>query len=499
MRYISTRGRVEPVSSAEAIKLGIAPDGGLFVPEQGVRLNPEDFAAMTRMTYRERAVAILQKFLTDFALEELKEYVEAAYSPAKFDHPEVAPVKILGDDTYVLELWHGPTCAFKDMALQLLPYLLTASTRKTGEDAHIAVLVATSGDTGKAALEGFRDVEGTSIIVFYPAHGVSQVQERQMITQEGSNVHVVAVEGNFDDAQNGVKNIFQDQTIKELLERRGIKFSSANSINWGRLVPQVVYYVSAYLDLVEMKGVEAGQPINIVVPTGNFGNILAAFYAKRMGLPVNKLVCAANANNVLTHFIRTGVYDRNRPFMKTISPSMDILISSNLERLLWEAAGRDPEPVREWMRQLQDTGSYEVGPQVLKSIQETFWSDYATDQETLATIRSTYESFGYLLDTHTAVAKKVYDRYREETGDRTPTVIASTASPFKFAGSVAEALLGTEVVAQYDEFTLLYLLADKCGLDVPRGLQGLEAKPIRHQLKVNPGEMGSTVLRLLGV
>ncbi len=497
MRYISTRGQVAPVTSAEAIKLGIAPDGGLFVPWEGVNLSQDEFALMRSMSYQERAVAILEKFLTDFTVDELKAHVEAAYGPGKFDHPDVAPVRLIHDNVYALELWHGPTCAFKDMALQLLPHLLTASTRKTGEDAHIAVLVATSGDTGKAALEGFRDVPGTSIIVFYPAEGVSLVQERQMVTQEGGNVHVVAVEGNFDDAQNGVKNIFQDQGIKEVLEKRKIKFSSANSINWGRLVPQIVYYISAYLDLAKMNGVKTGQPVNVVVPTGNFGNILAAFYAKQMGLPVNKLICAANANNVLTDFIRTGVYDRNRPFMKTISPSMDILISSNLERLLWEIAGRDPEPVRGWMRQLQETGRYQVGFEVLKKIQGTFWSDWANDQETLATIRSTYDACGYLLDTHTAVAVKVYHRYRKETGDDTPTLIASTASPFKFAGSVAEAILGPDVASRHDEFSLLRLLAEKCGLAIPRGLQGLENKPVRHRLKVSPGEMASTVLKLL--
>ncbi|ADI02519.1 threonine synthase [Syntrophothermus lipocalidus DSM 12680] len=497
MKYVSTRGQAQPVSSAEAIKLGIAPDGGLFVPEEEVRLKCDELAAMRGMNYQERAVMVLTKFLTDFLEKEIKEYVDAAYSPERFDHPHVAPVARLDNSTYILELWHGPTCAFKDMALQLLPHLLTASTRKTGEKAHIAVLVATSGDTGKAALEGFKDVPGTSIIVFYPAQGVSQVQERQMVTQEGSNVHVVAVEGNFDDAQNGVKAMFQNQGLETAMAVRGIKFSSANSINWGRLVPQVVYYISAYLDLVSADVIEEGMPVNFVVPTGNFGNILAAFYSKQMGLPINKLICAANANNVLTDFINSGVYDRNRSFKKTISPSMDILISSNLERLLYEITEHNDQKVRDWMDSLRERGRYEVDSWVLERIQNSFWSDFATDEETKATIRDTYNTYGYLLDTHTAVGKKVYDRYVRVTGDTTPTVIASTASPFKFAGSVAEAVFGMEIAAEHDEFGLSRLLSEKCNLSIPKGLQGLETRPIRHYRKVLPEEMANVVLDIL--
>lgn len=499
MKYESTRGQVTPVSAAEAIKLGIAPDGGLFVPTDTVRLERNWISDMRKLAYQERARTILGLFLSDFSDQELAECIYGAYNADKFDRPEIAPVIRLNDTVFILELWHGPTCAFKDMALQVLPRLLTASLRKTGDDAEMVILVATSGDTGKAALEGFRDVPGTRIIVFYPDEGVSRVQERQMVTQEGNNVAVVAVKGNFDDAQSGVKNIFQDEVFRRRLAGRGMKLSSANSINWGRLVPQVVYYVSAYLDLLNGGSLKEGEAVNIVVPTGNFGNILAAFYAREMGLPVKTLICASNTNNVLTDFIYTGVYDRNRAFYRTLSPSMDILISSNLERLLYEVTGHDAGRVRGWMAGLQADGRYRVEGDALSMIQEVFWSDFACDDETVDTIRATYNRDGYLLDTHTAVAKRVHDKYVQATGDRTKTIIASTASPFKFAASVARAVFADEVVAAADEFALLEVLSRHCRLPVPPGLRNLAARPILHERKVAQDAMAVAIKDILGV
>lgn len=499
MLYESTRGRCPAVTAAEAIKTGLAPDGGLYVPNQPVVLTKDLWPSILAAAYSERALSILSLFLTDFSREELTACVNGAYNQEKFASQAIAPLVKLGAGTYILELWHGPTCAFKDMALQILPYLLTYSARKTGESAEIVILVATSGDTGKAALEGFRDVPQTRIIVFYPDEGVSEVQKRQMVTQEGGNVAVAAVRGNFDDAQSGVKNIFGNPAFNAQLAARGLKLSSANSINWGRLVPQVVYYISAYLDLLRREEIAEGAPINVVVPTGNFGNILAAFYARRMGLPVNRLICAANTNNVLTDFIRTGVYDRRRDFAKTISPSMDILISSNLERLLYELADRDAGRVGRWMAELKEAGRYEVDGTTRERIQEMFWSDFATDAETLATIKDTYERQGYVLDTHTAVAKNVYDKYCQATGDKTPTVIASTASPFKFADSVVRAILGEAAVRSRDEFSLLQLLSDTCRLPIPEGLQGLADRPIRHKERVDKDELQNLVGKMLGV
>lgn len=496
--YQSTRGKAEPVSSAEAIKLGIAPDGGLFVPSLPVTLSPEDWEAMADFDYPELAAAVLQKYLTDFTPEEIGRCVTQAYSQERFSSPAVTPLASLGENQYILELWHGPTAAFKDLALQMLPRLLTTSLVKTGEKDEIVILVATSGDTGTAALEGFHDVPGTRIIVFYPDEGVSEIQKRQMVTQEGGNVHVVAVRGNFDDAQSGVKAIFGDIGFSRILAGSGKKLSSANSINWGRLAPQVVYYISSYLQLVKQKEIGFGDAVNVVVPTGNFGNILAAYYARQMGLPIARLICAANSNNVLTDFIRTGVYDRNRTFYKTISPSMDILISSNLERLLFEMTGRDHVRVAGWMQELAETGSYRVDEDTRNKIKQVFYSDFATDQQTMETIRETYQKHNYLLDTHTAVGKFVYGKYREKTGDNTPTVIASTASPFKFCSSVAEALFPGMTPGQ-DEFELLRMLAERCSLSVPRGLQGLENRPILHRGKSVPGEMKSVVGETLGV
>lgn len=497
MLYVSTRGNAQPVSSAEAIKQGLAPDGGLFVPNAQVKLTPDQLQVMRELNYPERAVMILKQFLTDFTEPELQDCVAQAYSPAKFSHPAITPIAKLNPSVYLLELWHGPTCAFKDLALQLLPHLLTLSLKKTGEAAEIAILVATSGDTGKAALEGFKDVAGTKIIVFYPDQGVSEVQKRQMLTQEGQNVSVVAVAGNFDDAQEGVKNIFGNQEFNQTLSQKQIKLSSANSINWGRLVPQIVYYISAYVDLIKAREIIPGEPINIVVPTGNFGNILAAFYAREMGLPFNRLICAANTNNVLTDFIRTGVYDRNRPFEKTISPSMDILVSSNLERLLFELSDRDSQRINTWMGQLKENGRYQIDSSLQQTIQARFWSDFATDAETLDTISETYAKYNYVLDTHTAVGKCVYDKYAAATDDKAKTLIASTASPFKFSNKVAEAIIGTEASQAQDEFAVLELLAKTGNLPIPKGLQGLAQKPVLHHLKTERMAMQDTVSQLL--
>ncbi|MDA8097250.1 MAG: threonine synthase [Clostridia bacterium] len=494
MLYRSTRGRFGPVTASQAIKLGIAPDGGLFVPTDPVTIENPD--RLINSTYQERAEAILQPFLTDFTGAEVRECVQSAYNTVRFDTPAIAPLYKLAPGLHLLELWHGPTCAFKDMALQILPHFLKKATEKTGEDAEIVILVATSGDTGKAALEGFRDVPGTRIMVFYPEQGVSEVQKRQMVTQEGGNVSVVAVRGNFDDAQSGVKAIFTDETVKADLAIRGYKFSSANSINWGRLVPQIVYYFSAYLDLRRDGEIGPREAVNFVVPTGNFGNILAGFYARRMGLPIRRLICAANRNNVLTDFIRTGVYDRNRAFVRTISPSMDILISSNLERLLFELTGHD-DRVSRWMEQLRSSGCYAVDADTARAVAELFWSDFADDAETINTIRNTYREYGYPMDTHTAVGRVVYGKYRAATGDATKTVIVSTASPFKFNESVSIALLDTETVFGRTEFELLEILSGLTGWVVPPGLRNLDKKPVLHDTVVNREEMKDAILRIL--
>ena len=396
----------------------------------------------------------------------------------------------------MIELWHGPTCAFKDMALQILPFLLTTSAKKQNLGKKIVILVATSGDTGKAALEGFKDVEDTQILVFYPRDGVSAMQKKQMTTQEGSNVGVCAIEGNFDDAQNGVKAIFTNEEIADRLDKAGMMFSSANSINWGRLAPQIVYYISTYAQLVKDGEIKAGEKINIVVPTGNFGNILAGYYAKKMGIPVNKLICASNANNVLTDFISTGIYDRNRPFHTTISPSMDILISSNLERLLYHLCGEDDAQIREWFGKLAETGRYEVTDEVKKLLSEEFYAGCCDDAETKKCIGEIFDKYSYTCDTHTAVAVKVYEDYRKATGDTTRTVIASTASPFKFSGSVLSAL-GEEVTG--DEFDLVGKLSDKSGMTIPASLAGLKDKEIRFTQTVDKQNMKDYVFKALGI
>lgn len=474
MQYHSTRDNSISVSSAQAIKQGLSTEGGLFVPESFPKVELAEIESLAQKSYQDRAYFVLSKFLTDFSEEDLKNCITSAYTKEKFGTEAIAPVYKLNDDVYFLELWHGPTCAFKDMALQILPHFLTTSMRMTNESEEIIILVATSGDTGKAALEGFKDVNGTRIIVFYPDNGVSEIQKLQMVTQKGNNVSVAAVKGNFDDAQSGVKKIFTDAEYKELLGRNGFKLSSANSINWGRLVPQIVYYFSAYADLLASGEIKLGDEINVVVPTGNFGNILASYYAKKMGLPIKKFICASNENNVLTDFIKSGVYNKNRQFHTTISPSMDILISSNLERFLYDLYGCSDTAVAELMTKLNTEGVYEVSQDIKAAMQELFDADCCNDKETMASIRKTYEDYGYVMDTHTAVGKNVYDKYVARTGDTTKTVIASTASPFKFNQSVLIALEDCNAVAGKDEFELLEMLEKKSGLKVPQSLSELK-------------------------
>ncbi|MBQ3225592.1 MAG: threonine synthase [Clostridia bacterium] len=499
MQYQSTRDKSVRVASAYAIKTGLAADGGLYVPEQIPKLSLSEIAALAPMSYNDRAVNILSRFLTDFSEEEVTTCVNRAYSKEKFETVEIAPLFKLAQGVYFLELWHGPTCAFKDMALQILPHLLKRSIEKTGETKEVVILVATSGDTGKAALEGFRDVEGTRIIVFYPADGVSDVQKRQMVTQEGNNVDVAAVSGNFDDAQSGVKQIFTDNEYADVLARNNFLLSSANSINWGRLVPQIVYYFSSYASMLKNEEITLGEKVNFVVPTGNFGDILAAYYAKEMGLPVAKLICASNENNVLTDFINTGVYDRNRSFKTTTSPSMDILISSNLERFLFHVTGGDDARVSAWMKDLKDAGRYEVPELTKNKIKEIFWGGFCDDAETFAQIDSVNREFGYVMDTHTAVAKGVYDKYVKETGDETKTVIVSTASPFKFSDSVLSAIQGEDATEGKDPFDLLDELAQTTGLLIPQGLSGLREKPVIFTAVCEKTEMYDVVSHMLNL
>jgi threonine synthase len=494
MRYVSTRNSNLHLQASEAIVMGLSRDGGLFLPAEIPALSHTELEKLVQMDYQERAVFLMKKFLEEFTEEELRQYTSRAYCvPDKFDDKAVAPVVTLEAGTNILELWHGPTSAFKDMALQMLPYLLTASLRKTGEKKTACILVATSGDTGKAALEGFRDVEGTKILVFYPKDGVSDIQKLQMATQEGNNVGVCAVVGNFDDAQSGVKRIFSDEALREKLEANGYFLSSANSINWGRVLPQLVYYVSAYCDLVKQGQITMGDPINICVPTGNFGNILAAYYTRCMGLPVRKLICASNANNVLTDFIETGVYDKNRPFYNTTSPSMDILISSNLERLLYLLSGSDIK-VCDYMEQLAKTGRYTVSDELRDAVREIFAAGYCDDARTAQTIAAVYERSGYLMDTHTAVAYTVLEDYRNKTGDKTPAVVASTASPFKFCNSVLTALGETNLAPGTE---ILDQLSARTGKPAPAPLAGLKGKQVRFTQAVEKEQMTEVVREML--
>ncbi|MCM1133158.1 MAG: threonine synthase [Ruminococcus flavefaciens] len=497
MFYNSTRNSGVKVSSAEAITQGISAEGGLFVPEEIPALTLDEIKAVGEMKYADRAAFVFSKYLTDFTEAEIHYCTDNAYSTKNFETENIAEIAHLFDGTYMLELWHGPTCAFKDMALQILPYFLTTSAKKINLDKKIVILVATSGDTGKAALEGFKDVEGTSILVFYPEDGVSPMQKRQMKTQEGGNVGVCAIKGNFDDCQNGVKAIFTDSEVKSALESEGMMFSSANSINWGRLVPQIVYYVSAYAELVKDEEIALGDKINIVVPTGNFGNILAGYYAKKMGVPVNKLICASNINNVLTDFINTGIYDRNRQFFATVSPSMDILISSNLERLLYIMTGKNDAVINEWFGKLASEGKYEVSDDVKAQLAEEFWAGYCDDEQTKATIHNIYEKYSYTCDTHTAVAVKVYNDYKSATGDETKTIIASTASPYKFSNAVLEALENGK--SDLDEYSKVDRIAELSDIPVPSALADLRNKPERFNDVIEKSEQKDYVLKTLGI
>ena len=491
LNYRSTRGNSEDVNSLQAIVKGIADDGGLFVPSKIEKLD-KSIEELSKMNYQELAYYIINKFFPEFTREELLNCVENAYDD-KFDSKEIAPlVEYLGVN--FLELFHGPTLAFKDMALSILPYLLKTSAVKLGIEDEIVILTATSGDTGKAALEGFADVDGIKIIVYYPEDGVSDVQKYQMITQEGNNTHVIGIRGNFDDAQNGVKEAFNDQGFNSELKRDGFVLSSANSINIGRLVPQVVYYFHSYLELIKNNKISNGEKINVVVPTGNFGNILAAYYAREMGLPVNKFICASNENNVLTDFFNTGVYDKRRQLKLTDSPSMDILISSNLERLLSALSEGDSKLIDNLMNQLSDSGVYEI-PESIKDKLEDFYGGFASQSETSETIKSVYESSNYVIDTHTAVAYAVYEKYKKESKDETVTVIASTASPFKFTRSVSDSL-GIETKGKSD-FELIEELSEKTGLDIPKSIDGLGDREILHKTVCNKEEMKSAIKNIL--
>lgn len=491
--YRSTRNREETASASEAILKGLTNDGGLFVPDSipKLQVSVED---LKEMTYQDIAYAVMKEFLTDFTEEELKTCIANAYD-SKFDTEEIAPIVKAGD-VYYLELFHGSTIAFKDMALSILPYLLVTSAKKNHVENEIVILTATSGDTGKAALAGFADVPGTKIIVFYPKSGVSPIQEKQMLTQKGENTYVIGIKGNFDDAQTGVKKMFSNRELAAVMDGNGYQFSSANSINIGRLVPQIVYYVKAYADLVKKGAVKAGDPMNVVVPTGNFGNILAAFYAKQMGIPIGKFVCASNENKVLFDFFQTGEYDRKREFVVTSSPSMDILISSNLERLIYTIAGQDAGKNAELMRQLKEEGVYEITEEMRGQLGD-FVGGFATEEETKETIKNTYEKTGYVMDTHTAVAAHVCAQYRKESGDEKKCLVASTASPYKFIHSVMTAI--DDKYAKKDEFELIDELSALSATEIPNAIKEIRNAQIRHNRECDSDKMKEIVKEILNV
>ncbi|MCG2790561.1 MAG: threonine synthase [Actinomycetia bacterium] len=491
--YRSTRGTDNRIESSRAIVRGIATDGGLYVPEAVPQIDLS-LDSLSRMDYSELALYIMSKFLTDFKEEELKYCIMKAYDK-KFYDPRIAPLVEKGG-AFFLELFHGPTLAFKDMALSILPYLLKIAADKNSIDKEIVILTATSGDTGKAALEGFTGVEGTKIIVFYPKDGVSKIQERHMTTQAGDNTYAVAIEGNFDDAQRGVKEIFSDRVFNGILNKSGYILSSANSINIGRLVPQVVYYVYAYLNLRKSGKIESDEVINIVVPTGNFGNILAAYYAKKMGLPVGKLICASNENNVLYDFINTGIYDKKRKLIVTSSPAMDILVSSNLERLLYDISGSNARVINNLISDLNKKGEFKITRDMKNKLVD-FYAGFATDKETFETIKYVFYDFNYLIDTHTAVGYNVYQKYLDDSGDKSKTVIASTASPFKFPGSVARAI--DEKYAGMDEFSLLEVISEISGLKVPQAIKSLERREILHSTVCETSQMKDVITDILGL
>lgn len=490
LHYKSTRNSELRVTASEAILTGLAPDGGLFVPEYLPRLDVS-VEELKKMDYQETAYIVMKQFLTDFTEEELRSCIRKAYD-SKFDTEEIAPLAKVGN-RYYLELFHGPTIAFKDMALSILPHLMTVSAKKNGAENEIVILTATSGDTGKAALAGFADVKGTRIIVFYPKNGVSRVQELQMVTQKGNNVDVVAIHGNFDHAQNGVKAMFEDKELRDELQKNGMQFSSANSINIGRLIPQVVYYVYSYAKLLEHEELQEQEEINVVVPTGNFGNILAAYYAKKMGIPIRKLICASNENNVLYDFFQTGTYDRNREFVLTTSPSMDILISSNLERLIYGIAGEDAEMTAKLMRQLKKDGRYVITDEMKKNLSD-FSGGYASESQTAKEIHDMYEKTGYVLDTHTAVASYVC---RHLCGTEEKCVIASTASPYKFAKSVMTAIDPANEKA--DEFELLSTMQEASGTTMPQAIRDILNAEVLHHTECDADQMKAAVKRILNL
>lgn len=492
--YHSTRNSEETATASEAILKGLTSDGGLFVPDSIPKLNVS-LEDLTQMSYQEIAYAVMKEFLTDFTEEELKTCINNAYD-SKFDTEEIAVTKKV-DGAYYLELFHGATIAFKDMALSILPHLLVTSARKNNVKNEIVILTATSGDTGKAALAGFADVPGTKIIVFYPKSGVSPIQEKQMVTQKGDNTYVIGIKGNFDDAQTGVKKMFSNKELAKVMNDNGFQFSSANSINIGRLVPQVVYYVKAYADLLKQGALKAGEPMNVVVPTGNFGNILASYYAKQMGIPIGKFVCASNKNKVLFDFFETGKYDRNREFYVTTSPSMDILISSNLERMIYRIAGNDAKQCAKFMAALTKDGKYVITDAMKAELSE-FFGAFGSEEETAVKIKEVYDKEGYVMDTHTAVAAVAYDKYKAATGDdKTPTVIASTASPYKFTRSVMDAI--DPAYDAEDDFELVDELNKVSKTAIPKAIEEIRTAPVLHDTVCETAAMEDEVKKILGI
>ena len=495
MSFYSTRGGT-CCTASQAILNGLSRDGGLFVPSMFPQLTMERLSKMLSLPYQEQAARIIRDYLEDYSISEIEASVNAAYTADSWDDPQIAPIRELSKNTFVLELFHGPTLAFKDIALKMLPHLVRLAAVKNDEQREISIIVATSGDTGKAALEGFKDVPGTSCTVFYPYGGVSKIQELQMNTTGGANTRVIGVHGNFDQAQTGVKKLFGSEEFRSKMNAMGKVPNSANSINFGRLLPQIVYYFTSYLHLVEKQSIRLGQGINFVVPTGNFGDILAGYYAKRMGLPINQLICASNRNNVLTDFFADGTYYTGRAFFKTLSPSMDILISSNLERLLYEVTDRDGALVKQWMQLLSECGSFSIGAQRVRELRKLFWADYADDKMTEEEIRLVYDRAHYVMDPHTAVGSKVLRNYREATGDQTVTVMLSTASPYKFCKAVMASLKGHEAVENLDDFACAAELEEISGVAMPHQVRDLQSLPIRHGTVCDPADMGDTLLSL---
>lgn len=500
MKYISTRGNIHPVSSVEAIKMGMVPQGGLFLPEEIPTISLQQLQQWKNLSYSQLATNIFSLFLKDdFSENEISSITRNAYNREVFDSDEITPLKQLDNQLYIMELFHGPTGAFKDIALQALPQILSGALEKLSITNQLLILVATSGDTGKAALEGFKNVPGTQIVVYYPFQKVSKIQELQMLTTEGDNTHVIGIRGNFDDCQNAVKEIFSDNQFCRYLLEEGYEFSSANSINWGRLFPQIVYYFYAYLSLLKKRQIELSEKINFTVPTGNFGNILAAWYARQMGLPVDKLICASNINKILTDFFQNGVYDRNRPLVSTISPSMDILISSNLERFLFEITDRNEAAINYWMKDLRGKGRFQLERNLKNKIEEIIFAGYASEKETMDTIQKIYKRYQYLVDPHTAVGLKVYNDFQNLYKDQTKTVVDATASPFKFNQSVLTALIDENNVKNKGELILLQELSNYSGLSIPNNLKDLNEKKIKHNLVYDKKEVRKSLQDILEI